>query len=106
MTDKKMTPEEKKQDWKDKYGKIYAYTVEDEDGKPVTAYFRQPSRSTVAAAQAEIARGNLMKYNETILKNSLLEANGDVLGNDTLFYGLIQKVDEIIGAKVGELKKL
>lgn len=106
MQNKNEDTEQKIAAWKEKYGAVYSYEVENDKGEIVTAFFKRPERRIVSAAQAELVRGNVMKYNETILKNSLLEGAGEILSDDSLFYGLSQKVDEIVGARVGELKKL
>ena len=74
---KSMTMEEQVQEWKDKYKNVFVYEVETEDGK--------------------IKR---------VLKNCLLDEDKSILDDDSLFFGLSQKVDELVNAKVGELKKL
>ena len=86
--------------WKSKYGKVFRYEVEGEK-----LYFRQPDRKTLAAAGV-IAKNDPMKYNEFVLKNSLIGGNADLLEDNSVFYGLSQIMDELVAAKIGELKNL
>ncbi|MCM1031858.1 MAG: hypothetical protein NC410_10525 [Oscillibacter sp.] len=102
---KSMTMEEKIQEWKDKYKNVFVYEVETGNGEVKKVYFRQPERRIISAANIT-AKGDLVRYNEIILKNCLLDDDKSLLDDDSLFYGLSQKVDELVNAKVGELKKL
>lgn len=86
--------------WKAKYRKVFCYEVE---GKKI--YFKQPDRKTIAAAGV-IAKNDPMKYNEFVLANCCLGGDRELLNDDSVFYGLSQKIDELIAAKVGELKNL
>ena len=52
------------------------------------------------------ARNDPMKYNEFVLNNSFLGGERAMLEDDSVFYGLSQKMDELVAAKVGELKNL
>lgn len=99
------TTAQKIEQWKAKYRNVFAYEVENEAGETVTFYFRQPDRKVMSAATVT-AKGDPMKYNEFILKNSKLEGDDELLKDDSIFYGLSQKVDELVNAKAGELKKL
>lgn len=100
-----LTIEQKIEQWKAKYKSVFCYEVETESGDTVKCYFRQPDRRVVSAATVS-AKGDPMKYNEVILRNCMLEGGEDLLKEDSTFYGLSQKVDELVDAKVGELKKL
>lgn len=86
--------------WKKKYSKVFCYEV---DGKKV--YFRQPDRKTLSAASM-VAKNDPLKYNEIVLKNSVLGGAVELLEDDSVFYGLSQEIDKLIAAKVGELKNL
>lgn len=101
----KQALEEKIEQWKAKYKNVFCYEVEKENGEKVTCHLRQPSRQIVSAATLT-AKGDPMKYNEAILKNCLLEGGEELLKEDSTFFGLSQKVDELVNATVGELKKL
>lgn len=102
---KTLSIEQKIEQWKAKYRNVFCYEVENEAGETVKAYFRQPDRKVLSAATVT-AKGDPMKYNEIILKNCLLEGSEDLLNDDSTFYGLSQKVDELVNVKAGELKKL
>ena len=88
------------EEWKRKHGKVFCYEVGGEK-----LYFRQPDRKTLAAAGV-IAKNDPMKYNEFVLKNSFLGGNAELLEDNSVFYGLSQIMDELVAAKVGELKNL
>lgn len=100
-----LTTEQKIEQWKAKYKNIFCYEVENEAGETVTCYFRQPDRRILSAATVT-AKGDPMRYNEMILKNCMLEGGEELLKDDSTFFGLSQKVDELVNAKAGELKKL
>lgn len=86
--------------WKAKHQKVFCYEVE---GRKI--YFKQPDRKTIAAAGI-IARNDPMRYNEFVLANCCLGGDRELLNDDSVFYGLSQKIDELVAAKVGELKNL
>lgn len=100
-----LTEEQKVQKWKEQYRNVFAYDVETDEGKTVRLYFRQPDRRVLSAATIT-AKGDPMRYNEIVLKNCLLEGDEILLKDDSIFFGLSSKVDELVNAKVGELKKL
>ncbi len=87
-------------EWKRKYRRVFCYEVE---GKRM--YFRQPDRKTIAAAGV-VAKNAPMKYNEFVLGNCFLGGPRELLDDDSVFFGLSQKIDELVAAKVGELKNL
>lgn len=92
--------QEQIEEWKKKHGKVFCYEV---DGKQL--FLRQPDRKTLAAASVS-AKGDPLKYNEIVLRNSVLGGNVALLDDDSVFYGISQKIDELIDAKIGELKNL
>lgn len=100
-----MPEEQKVQKWKEQYKNVFAYDVETDEGKTVRCYFRQPDRRVLSAATIT-AKGDPMRYNEVVLKNCLIEGDENLLKDDSIFFGLSSKVDELVNAKVGELKKL
>ena len=95
-----LTIEQRIEEWKKKYNKIFAYKVDEK-----TVYLKQPDRKILSAATIG-AKGDPMKYNEIVLKNCWLGDDIELLEDDSIFFGLSQKVDELVDAKVGELKKL
>lgn len=86
--------------WKKKHQKVFCY---DMDGRKI--YFKQPDRKTLSAA-AMVAKNDPMKYNEIVLKNSVLGGAKELLEDDSVFYGLSQEIDTLVAAKIGELKNL
>ena len=90
---------------KKQYGKVFSYTVELEDGTVKTVHFKQPERRVMSAATVQ-SKGDPIRYNEIVLNNCLIGDDKSFLEDDSVFYGLSQKVDELVNAKVGELKKL
>lgn len=97
---KEAVTQEQIESWKRKHQKVFCYEV---DGQKL--YFKQPDRKTLAAASV-IARNDPMKYNEFVLNNSLLGGPRELLEDDSVFYGLSQKIEELVAAKIGELKNL
>lgn len=95
-----LTIEQKIEQWKEKHKNVFAYEVEGQ-----TCYLKQPDRKILSAATIN-AKGDPMRYNEIVLKNCWLGDNVELLDDDSIFFGLSQKVDELVAAKVGELKKL
>lgn len=87
-------------EWKRKFGKVLCYEV---DGEKL--YFRQPDRKVLASAGV-LAKNDPMKYSEHILVNSFLGGNKELLYDDSVFYGLMQVIDQFVSVKVGELKNL
>lgn len=86
--------------WKKKYGEIYVYEV---DGK--TCYLKAADRKTISAA-AVVGNGDMMKYNEIILKNCWLGGDEEIMEEDRYFLGISQTLAELIEIKQGALKKL
>ena len=86
--------------WKKKHGKVFCYTV---DGEGI--YLRQPSRQVIASAGV-VAAKDPMKYAEYIFNNCFLGGNKELLNDDSVFYGLVQVIDELVSIKTGELKNL
>lgn len=100
-----LTEDQKVQKWKEQHRNVFAYDVETDEGETVRLYFKQPDRRILSAATIT-AKGDPMRYNEVVLKNCLLEGDEALLKDDSIFFGLSSKVDELVNAKVGELKKL
>lgn len=86
--------------WKKKYGEVYIYEV---DGKK--CYLRAADRKTISAA-AVIGHGDMIKYNEVILKNCWLGGDEEIQTEDKYFLGVSQVLAELIDIKEGKLKKL
>lgn len=105
MDKKEKEFEQKIAELKEKHTNIYLYEVVLADGSTAKLILKQPSRKVLAAATAA-SNGDSLKYNEIILKNSLIEGDASLLDDDSIFYGLSSKLEELITIRVGELKKL
>ncbi|MCS7027365.1 MAG: hypothetical protein NZ519_01245 [Bacteroidia bacterium] len=87
------------QEWKQKYGEVYAVTVEDKIG-----YLRKPDRKILSAAN--VYANDSIKYNEFILKNCWLGGDTSLMDEDACFFALCKKLGELIEVKEAELKKI
>jgi len=87
------------EDWKKKYGEIYAVTVEDKVG-----YLRKPDRKILSAAN-NYAQDSI-KYNEFVLKNCWLGGDVVLMEEDAYFFAVCKKLGELIEVKEAELKKI
>lgn len=92
--------EEQINEWKRKFGKVFCYEV---DGEKI--YFKQPTRKVLASAGV-IAKNDPMKYGEYIIENSFIGGNKELLYDDSVFFGIMQVIDQMVSIKVGELKNL
>lgn len=86
--------------WKKKHGKVFCYEV---DGEKI--YFRQPDRKVIASASV-VAPNDPMKFAELVFSNSFLGGKRELLDDDSVFYGLMPIINELVSAKTGELKNL
>lgn len=86
--------------WKKKHGKVFCYEV---DGEKI--YFKQPDRHIIASAGV-IAANDPIAYAEHIFKNCFLGGNKALLDDNSVFFGLVQIIDQLLSVKVGELKNL
>ncbi|MEG2121980.1 MAG: hypothetical protein RRZ64_07990 [Rikenellaceae bacterium] len=86
--------------WKKQYGDVYLYEVDDKK-----CYLKPADRKTIAAA-AIVGAGDMIKYNEIVLKNCWIDGDVEIQNNDGYFLGISQKLAELIDVKTGELKKL
>ncbi|MEG1499384.1 MAG: hypothetical protein RRX93_07830 [Bacteroidales bacterium] len=106
LTESKNNEFQKKIDaYKAKFGNLYQYEVLLDNGEKAIFILKQPSRKVLASATAA-ANGDSMKYNEIVLKNSVVDGDVSLLEEDSIFYGLSSKLEELISIKIGELKKL
>ena len=86
--------------WKKKFGKVFCYEVEGEK-----IYFKQPDRKVLASAGV-VSKNDPMKFSEHVMLNSFIGGNKELLYDDSVFYGLMQVIDQLVSIKVGELKNL
>lgn len=87
------------QEWKQKYGEVYAVTVENKTG-----YLRKPDRKILSAANNYAS--DSIKYNEFILKNCWLGGDVALIEDDACFFAVCKKLGELIEVKDAELKKI
>ena len=76
---------------------IFKYEVE---GK--TAFLRTVDRNTYSAAAAKVSVSPA-KFNEIIVTNCWLGGDEEIKKDDTLYFGLIDFVEEMMGKKKGTL---
>lgn len=100
MSEMKDEMQAKIEAWKKKYGDVYLYET---DGKK--CYLRAADRKTISAA-AVIGHGDMIKYNEVVLKNCWLGGDEEIQTEDKYFLGVSQILSELINIKEGALKKL
>ncbi len=86
--------------WKKKHGDVFEVNV---DGK--TAYLKKPDRKVLGAASV-LGKDDPMKYNETLLENSWLGGDEEIMTDDSLFLGVSSVLAEIIEIKKAEIKKI
>lgn len=87
-----------------KYGdnhKLFAYEV---DGK--VCYLRSVDRDTYAAAAAKVASAGPNKFNDIIIENIWIGGADEIRKSDSLYYGLIEFVEELMAKKKGSLTTL
>lgn len=85
--------------WKAKYGVVFAYTADDK-----ICYLRKPDRMTLNYASR--LQNDPLKSNELLIKNCWLGGWDGFKTEDEYFFGLNNKLKEIIQVKQGELAKL
>jgi hypothetical protein len=83
--------------WKEKYGKVFFYEVEDR-----ICYLRPVDRNTYSLALSKISTSPA-KFNETVLKEIWLAGDEEITKNDSLYFGLIDFVEELMNKKKGSL---
>ncbi|MCO5290517.1 MAG: hypothetical protein M9959_02135 [Chitinophagaceae bacterium] len=91
-------------EWKKKHGDVYVFTVTDDDGTEKKAWLRKPDRKLIGYSGS--IQNNPIKSNEVLLNGCWLAGDEDIKTNDALFFGISNKLGELIKAKEGELVKL
>jgi hypothetical protein len=90
------TPEEIEA-WKQKYGKVYFYTV---DGR--VCYLRQVDRELYARASIKLTTSPA-KFNEVIIEGVWLGGDDDIRKKDEYYFGLFDFLADLMAIKKGEL---
>ena len=86
--------------WKKKYGKIYQLTAEDS-----ICYIRKPDRKILGHATS-VAGDEPIKFNEIILNDCWLAGDESMREDDAKFFGISEKLAEIIDKAETEIKEL
>ena len=92
--------EEQIKQWKEKYGKIYKYTVEEK-----VCYLRSVDRNAFALGAAKVS-ASPAKFNETIIQQIWLGGDEDIRTKDSYYFGLSEFVEELMDKKKGSLETL
>lgn len=83
---------------------VFEISVNDDEGNPVTAYFKKPSRQILSVALSLQDRDPL-KSKELILRNCWLEGDKRIVDDDDLFISACTVVDEIMHYRKAVIKK-
>ncbi len=92
--------EQQIKDWKEKYGTIYKYTVEEK-----VCYLRSVDRNAFALGAAKVS-ASPAKFNETIIQQIWLGGDEEIRTNDGYYFGLSEFVEELMAKKKGTLEVL
>lgn len=84
---------------KAKHGQIFLIEVEDK-----AAVFKAPDRKTLS--MANVVQNDIIKFNETILKNCFIQGDRELLDNDAYFLGAGAKAIELVQIKESKIAKL
>ncbi len=90
---------EKLAEWKAKYGHVWEVEV----GGSI-AYLKKASRAALRAAMTFVDKDKV-KYMEVIIANCWLGGDENMKEDDDLFFGMVDVVPEITGAKHAKIKK-
>lgn len=85
--------------WKVKYGDIYKVEIDNK-----ICYLHKPDRKVLGYV-ASIAN-NPVKQSEALLNNCWIEGDTEIKTNDELFFGVCQKLGELVKVKEAEIAKL
>lgn len=83
--------------WKEKYGKVYSYTVEDK-----ICYLRSVDRTTYSLAASKVSVSPA-KFNETVIEKIWLGGCEDIRKEDRYYFGMIDFISELMNKKTGSL---
>jgi len=88
-------------EWKDKYGKVFTYQVGEKIG-----YLRPVNRNDYSLAASKITSAGPAKFNEIIINATWLGGDAALKTEDKYFFGLIDKIEELMDKQKGELGEL
>ena len=90
------------QEWKNKHGKVYAVSVEDENGEMKRCYLKKPSRKAMSYASA-VASTDPIKFEELLLNDMWLGGDEESKNDDEMFLAVGAEISEIVKIKKAQL---
>ena len=92
---------------KKKFPKLHQIDVEnEEDGKTSSIIVREPTRQDIARMK-RLGNGDSIKENEILLNTICLVGDKDsILANDALFFGVVEKINDLVKTAQATIKKL
>lgn len=96
------TDSKKLEEFKAKYKGVYLITVDDK-----AALFRKPTRQHISFATAASSQGmDAIAFTESIMKNTFLEGDREILEDDDYFLPAMPVINQMVESKQAEIKKL
>lgn len=89
--------EDQIKEWKQQYGKVFTYEVDNK-----IAYFRPVDRTVYSLAASKISTSPA-KFNEIVIEKTWLGGAEEIKKEDSYFFGLIDFVEEMMNKKKGSL---
>lgn len=86
--------------WKEQYGKVFTYTVDN-----MICYLRPVDRNVYSLATAKVATAPA-KFSETIITSIWLGGDETIRKDDSYYFGLIDFVEDLMAKKKGTLETL
>lgn len=93
------------EDWKRQYGSVYLVEVDDEQGEPLSFFFRPPDRKIISAVSA-IQERDQVQAAETMIFSCLLDGPREALEDVTVFAAVSLEVEKLARPRRAALKKL
>jgi hypothetical protein len=98
MTEKKgLASAEQIAAWKNQYGKVFYYEVDDK-----ICYLRPVDRTTYSLALSKVSTSPA-KFNEVVVEKIWLAGDEEIRKSDNYYFGLIDFVEELMNKKKGSL---
>jgi hypothetical protein len=87
--------------WKETYAKVFFYEV---DG--MICYFRPVNKNDYSVAASKVTSAGPAKFNEVLIANTWLGGADEIKTQDKYFFGLIDKIEELMDKQKGSLGEL
>lgn len=108
MTKKKpingLVPDEKIQQWKNQYRKVYSITIDD-DGETIIGYFKRPDMETLSAVNA-VSKKDEVKAANTLFANCWLGGSELVKTDAVVKMAMMGKLNDMMTLAHADLKNL